>query len=67
MSLPTSGWLSDVNEDGQRDGLDVQGFTECLVATGKNCACADLDGVPGLDFNDVAVFVADLLGGAACP
>ncbi len=67
VAVPTCGCLSDINKDDLRDGLDVQGFVECLVAAGSNCACADVDGVPGLDFNDVAVFVADLLNGAACP
>ncbi len=67
VAVPTCGCLSDVNEDGERDGLDVQGFTDCFVATGTNCACADVDGVPGLDIGDVAVFVDDLLIGATCP
>ena len=67
VAVPTCGCLSDVNEDGQRDGLDVQGFTQCLVAIGTNCACADVDGVPGLDLGDVAVFVDDLIIGATCP
>ncbi len=67
VAVPTCGCLSDINKDDLRDGLDVQGFVECLVAAGSNCACADVDGVPGLDFNDVAVFVADLIDGAACP
>ena len=67
VAVPTCGCLSDINKDDLRDGLDVQGFVECLVAAGSNCACADVDGVPGLDVNDVAVFVADLLDKAACP
>ena len=57
---------SDVNADGLRDGIDVAGFVACFVATGVNCVCADVDGIPGLDLGDVAVFVADLLAGTAC-
>ena len=67
VAVPTCGCLSDINKDDLRDGLDVQGFVECLVAAGSNCACADVDGVPGLDVGDVAVFVDDLILGATCP
>ena len=67
VAVPTCGCLSDLDNDGQRTGTDIQGFVACLTAFGSNCACADVDGVPGLDFDDVAVFVADLLDGAACP
>ncbi len=58
---------SDVNGDGVRNGIDVEGFVACFVATGVNCACADVNNIPGLDPGDVAVFVADLLAGTACP
>ncbi len=67
VAVPTCGCLSDVNNDGNRDGLDVQGFVDCLTAVGANCACADVDGFDGLDFNDVSVFVDDLIIGATCP
>ncbi len=67
VAVPICGCLSDVNNDGNRDALDVQGFVDCLTAVGANCACADVDGNSGLDVDDVAAFVADLLGGAACP
>lgn len=58
--------LSDVNADGQIDGLDIQGFVDCLVGVGAICECADrfTDGV--LDINDVPDFVNDLLTGAIC-
>ena len=66
-AVPTCGCLSDVNNDGQRTGADIQGFVDCLTAVGTNCACADVDGMPGLDVNDVAVFVDNLIIGATCP
>ncbi len=50
---------SDENADGVRDRIDVAGFVACLVAAGVNLACADLNGIPGLDPGDVTVFVAD--------
>ncbi|MCG8406246.1 MAG: hypothetical protein MI923_13700 [Phycisphaerales bacterium] len=58
--------LSDVNSDGLIDGLDIQGFVDCLVGVGALCECADrfTDGV--LDINDVPDFVDDLLTGAIC-
>ncbi len=59
--------LSDINSDGLRNGADVQGFLECLVASGSNCGCADLDGVPGIDLGDVSEFVSMLLAGDTCP
>lgn len=67
VAVPTCGCLSDVNNDGNLDGLDVQGFVDCLTAVGSNCACADVDGVTGLDMNDVSVLVDDLIIGATCP
>ncbi len=67
VAVPTCGCLSDVNNDGQRTGADIQGFVDCLTAVGTNCACADVDGMPGLDVNDVAVFVDNLIIGATCP
>ena len=56
-----------MNADGLRDGVDVAGFLACFVATGVNCACADVNNVPGLDPGDATVFVADLLAGTGCP
>ncbi len=41
----------------------VAGF----LATGVNCACAEVDGIAGLDPGDVTVFVADLPAGTDCP
>ena len=58
---------ADVNVDLLIDGGDIQPFVDCLLGNGSNCECADLDGVAGLDFNDVAAFVSDLVGGEPCP
>ncbi len=66
-ALPPCWCLSDMNNDGVRNGQDVRAFVECFLAAGSNCACADLqtDGV--LDMADVATFVDDLLAGTDCP
>lgn len=56
----------DLNADGARNGRDIQQFTGCLVSGGA-CACADVDGVPGVTVGDISVFVADLLAGSSCP
>lgn len=58
--------LGDMNADGERDGLDVQRFVECMTIIGS-CACADVEGGQGLNVADVPVFVGQLLSGAACP
>ena len=58
---------ADINNDGGRDGSDVQGFVECLVSTGSNCSCADVDGTPGLALSDVTAFVDFLIEGDSCP
>jgi hypothetical protein len=66
-AAPPCWCLSDVNNDGLRDGLDVQEFIDCVLAGGVNCACADLYTDGALDLEDVDVFVSDLLAGDACP
>jgi len=58
---------ADINADGQRTGLDIQGFIECAVnGAGANCACADLDGTAGLQPTDTALFVDAVLLGGPC-
>ncbi len=59
--------LADINNDGLRNGEDIQAFLDCLFLTGANCACADLqtDGI--LDMEDVAEFVDGLLYDEPCP
>jgi len=59
--------VSDVNEDGRRDGNDIAGFMNCLLGSETDCACADVDSVPGVDISDVATFVTDLLTAGDCP
>jgi|GEM_PF-3599612 len=63
--------LGDLNDDTFVDGLDIQGFVDCVVGGGTNCVCADYDETNGADLNDVGPFVADLLGttfvACACP
>jgi len=54
----------DVDEDGMVDGEDIQGFLECLLTGGSavgNCGCADIDGLDGMDINDVDLFVSLML------
>ncbi len=50
----------DVNFDGQRSGLDIQGFVNCLTI-GISCGCADVDLSGSVEISDVAVFVQMLL------
>lgn len=58
--------ITDMNADGLRNGNDIRGFVECLIGVGSNCGCAESDGNPGLDLNDVAGFVVGLLSGQSC-
>ena len=58
----------DLNSDGAKNGLDVQQFLNCVVASGAgNCTCADMDGIGGVSLSDVSAFVSDLLSGVSCP
>ncbi len=57
----------DVLPDSLINGDDIRAFVDCLLGAGSNCACANMDGVPGLDLADVTVFVQDLLAGTPCP
>lgn len=50
----------DVNADGVVDGLDVQGFVDCLLAGGPNCRCSDFNGDTLFDLNDLSGFLAAL-------
>jgi hypothetical protein len=56
----------DMNSDGVKNGLDVQKFIGCVIS-GGNCTCADVDAANGVNIDDVAVFVDDLLTGSGCP
>jgi hypothetical protein len=55
----------DLNTDLLLNGLDVMGFTDCLISgatPGGDCACADMDGVNGVTLDDLDEFLAALLG-----
>lgn len=67
-AAPTSTCVcpGDMNGDGRRDGVDIQGFVDCLANDGS-CTCADADGVNGVTLADVMQFVDDLLLDVPCP
>lgn len=66
-AAPPCWCLSDLNNDGRRDGRDVQGFVDCVLSGGGRCACADRSIDGRLDALDVPGFVDDLLVGQWCP
>lgn len=52
----------DLNLDGLRDGVDLQGFVNCILGVnGSNCSCADLDGNGTVDAADAAAMASLLL------
>lgn len=57
----------DVVDDGAVNGVDVQGFVDCMLGGGTNCGCADIV-EPGVELNDADVdaFVSELLTGTGC-
>ncbi len=65
--VPVCTCLSDINHDGERDGRDVEYFLDCILTTGTNCACADVDPNSVVDMNDLEIFISDLLEGETCP
>ncbi len=64
----------DMNEDGERDGLDIQPFADCWLIHGPSastmpgpaCAAGDMDLDRDMDEDDVTCFVAALIDGSAC-
>jgi hypothetical protein len=56
----------DMNGDGAKNGLDVTKFIGCVMSGGA-CACADVDAANGVNLDDVAVFVDDMLADGSCP
>ncbi len=66
-SVPLCAFPADTNDEDLINADGIQGFVDCLVAAGANCACADVESNPDLDIDDVAVFVKDLLAGLPCP
>jgi len=66
-AIPPCRCLSDVNNDGLRNGDDIQAFVDCMTGGGSNCACADIETNGVLNMTDVTTFVSGLLAGDACP
>ena len=64
--MPPCWCVADMNNDGLRNGGDVQAFVDCYLATGPGCVCADVDTNGVLDVNDVTAFVTGLLTGGPC-
>ena len=61
----------EMNGDGVVDGLDVQGFVDCILnpvgASGTwNCPCADFNCTKTADVGDVPGFLAELLNTTVC-
>ncbi len=66
-ALPPCWCLADLNNDGLRDGDDIQAFVDCMIGGGSNCACADIETNGELNMSDVTMFVSGLLTGEVCP
>ncbi|MCG8404708.1 MAG: hypothetical protein MI923_05870 [Phycisphaerales bacterium] len=64
---PTCGCPGDLSGNATRDGSDIRGFVDCLLAGGNGCDCADLDANASLDPNDVTMFIEALILGDVCP
>lgn len=66
MPAASCACIGDTNGDGVKNGADVQSFVNCVI-NGGGCTCADVDASNDITIDDIAVFVADLLSGSACP
>lgn len=61
-AVPSCALAGDMDLNALRNGLDIQGFINCLLnISGTNCACADISGNGTVGPEDVAGFVALLL------
>ena len=62
--------LGDMNGDGVVNGLDIQGFVDCVLghptSADVNCACADFDCSKTPDIGDIPGFVDELLNTTVC-
>jgi hypothetical protein len=65
-SSPCATCPGDMNGDARRNALDIQAFVACGISGGA-CACANLDGSPGVETGDIAMFVDEVLLGEDCP
>ena len=62
VAAPTCSLPGDMDLSTLRNGIDVQGFVNCLLGVnGSNCTCADISGNGAVGTEDVAGFVAILL------
>lgn len=62
VAAPTCSLPGDMDLSTLRNGVDVQGFVNCLLGVnGSNCTCADVSGNGAVGPEDVAGFVAILL------
>jgi len=59
--VPACTLLGDLNGDGLRNGRDIQRFSDCLIAGGPNCACADVNTSGTADAADITPFVQFLI------
>lgn len=55
----------DINQDGDRNGADVQYFVSCLTE-GAGCNCADVNQSDGATIEDLSTFVDLLIAGESC-
>lgn len=54
--------------DGLRNGLDIQGYVDCLLGTAHgDCACVDFSALGMPSITDVDAFVDTILVGEDCP
>jgi len=62
-AAPTCALPGDMDLNALRNGVDVQGFVNCLIGiNGSNCTCADINGNGTVGPEDVPGFVSLLLG-----
>ncbi len=62
VAVPTCSLPGDMDLSTLRNGVDVQGFVNCLLGvSGSNCSCADISGNGTVGVEDVSGFVAILL------
>lgn len=66
-SSPSCTCVGDLTGDATVNGDDIRQFVDCLIGSGPDCGCADVDGQDGVGQNDIASFVSLLLTGAGCP
>jgi hypothetical protein len=53
--------MGDLNDDTYVNGLDIQGFVDCLLGSSTDCRCGDFNGNDVVDMGDMSGFIAVLL------